>query len=333
MSADKFLSQDEIDALLKGVEGDDETDASGKDEAGVRNYNLATQERIVRGRMATLEMINERYARLLRVELFNFLRRTVEVSVGPVRIIKYTDFIRNLVVPTNLNLIHISPLRGTGVLVIDPTLVFLVVDNMFGGDGRFHTRVEGRDFTATEQRIIQRILGIMFESYEKAWAPVYPIKFEYLRSEMNTQFANIATPNEVVVAITFNIELGPNSGEMHFCVPYSMVEPIKDLLTSPLQGENLGGDKRWVKLMTQQIQAAEVEIVANLATRKLTVADLLELKEGDVIPINISDSIEGHIDNIPVMECRYGVFNGQYALKVEKLIRADGSQEQLQGES
>jgi len=333
MSADKFLSQDEIDALLKGVEGDDEGDASGKDEAGVRNYNLATQERIVRGRMATLEMINERYARLLRVELFNFLRRTVEVSVGPVRIIKYTDFIRNLVVPTNLNLIHMNPLRGTGVLVLDPTLVFLVVDNMFGGDGRFHTRVEGRDFTATEQRIIQRILGIMFESYEKAWAPVYPVKFEYLRSEMNTQFANIATPNEVVVAITFNIELGPNSGEMHFCVPYSMVEPIKDLLTSPLQGENLGGDKRWVKLMTQQIQAAEVEIVANLATRKLTVADLLELKEGDVIPINISDSIEGQIDNIPVMECRYGVFNGQYALKVEKLIRADGSQEQLQGES
>lgn len=333
MSADKFLSQDEIDALLKGVEGDDETESSSKDEAGVRNYNLATQERIVRGRMATLEMINERYARLLRVELFNFLRRTVEVSVGPVRIIKYTDFIRNLVVPTNLNLIHMNPMRGTGVLVLDPTLVFLVVDNMFGGDGRFHTRVEGRDFTATEQRIIQRILSIMFESYEKAWAPVYPVKFEYLRSEMNTQFANIATPNEVVVAITFNIELGPNSGEMHFCVPYSMVEPIKDLLTSPLQGENLGGDKRWVKLMTQQIQAAEVEIVANLATRKLTVADLLELKEGDVIPINISDSIEGQVDNIPVMDCRYGVFNGQYALKVEKLIRADGSQEQLQGES
>lgn len=333
MSADKFLSQDEIDALLKGVEGDDESDTSSKDETGVRNYNLATQERIVRGRMATLEIINERFARFLRVDLFNFLRRTVEVSVGPVRIIKYTDFIRNLVVPTNLNLIHISPLRGTGMLVMDPTLVFLVVDNMFGGDGRFHTRVEGRDFTATEQRIIQRILNIMFDAYERSWAPVYPIKFEYLRSEMNTQFANIATPNEVVVAITFNIELGPNGGEMHFCVPYSMVEPIKDILTSPLQGENLGGDKRWVKLMTQQIQSAEVEIVANLASRKMTVSDLLELKAGDVIPINISDTIEGQIDNIPVMECRYGVFNGQYALKVEKLVKANGSQEQLQGES
>ncbi len=333
MSADKFLSQDEIDALLKGVEGEDDSQQEDTDTTGVRNYNLATQERIVRGRMATLEIINERFARLLRVELFNFLRRTVEVSVGPVRITKYTDFIRNLVVPTNLNLVHIPPLRGTGMMVLDPTLVFLVVDNMFGGDGRFHTRVEGRDFTQTEQRIIQRILNIMFESYEKSWAPVHPIKFEYLRSEMNTQFANIATPNEVVVAITFNIELGPNSGEMHFCVPYSMIEPIKDLLTSPLQGENLGGDKRWVKMMTQQIQSAEVEIVANLSTRKMMVADLLALNVGDVLPINIQDTIEGQVDNIPVMECRYGVFNGQYALKVEKLIKANDSQEQMQGES
>lgn len=333
MSADKFLSQDEIDALLKGVEGDDDSDSSGKDETGVRNYNLATQERIVRGRMATLEIINERFARLLRIELFNFLRRTVEISVGPVRIIKYTDFIRNLVVPTNLNLIHMNPLRGTGVLVLDPTLVFLLVDNMFGGDGRFHTRVEGRDFTETEQRIIQRVLNILFDAYQKAWAPIYPVQFEYLRSEMNTQFASIATPNEVVVAITFNVELGPNSGEIHFCVPYAMVEPIKDLLTSSLQGENLGGDKRWVKLMTQQIQAAEVEIVANLTTRKMMVADLLALKVGDVIPVNIQDTVEGQIDNVPIMECRYGVFNGQYALKVEKMIRADGSQEQLQGES
>lgn len=333
MSADKFLSQDEIDALLKGVEGDDDSDASGKDEAGVRNYNLATQERIVRGRMATLEIINERFARLLRIDLFNFLRRTVEISVGPVRIIKYTDFIRNLVVPTNLNLIHMNPLRGTGVLVLDPTLVFLLVDNMFGGDGRFHTRVEGRDFTETEQRIIQRVLNILFDAYQKAWAPIYPVQFEYIRSEMNTQFASIATPNEVVVAITFNVELGPNSGEIHFCVPYAMVEPIKDLLTSSLQGENLGGDKRWVKLMTQQVQAAEVEIVANLTTRKMMVADLLALKVGDVIPVNIQDTVEGQIDNVPIMECRYGVFNGQYALKVEKMIRANGSQEQLQGES
>jgi len=329
--ADKFLSQDEVDALLKGVDGDQEDDRQEADTGVARDYNLATQERIVRGRMPTLEIINERFARLVRIELFNFLRRAVEVSVGPVRITKYSDFIRNLVVPTNLNLIYMKPLRGTALMVIDPTLVFLVVDNMFGGDGRFHTRVEGRDFTMTEQRIIQRILNIVFECYSKSWEPVYPIEFEYIRSEMNTQFASIATPNEVVVVTTFNIELGSASGEMHFCIPYSMVEPIRDMLTSALQGEVLGVDKRWVKLMTQQVQAAEVEIVADLATTNMQLGDVLNMQVGDVIPLRIDDAIEAKIDGVPVMLCKYGLFNGQYALRVEKLLRSN-STEYVKGE-
>jgi len=329
--ADKFLSQDEVDALLKGVDGDQEDDRPDADAGVARDYNLATQERIVRGRMPTLEVINERFARLVRIELFNFLRRAVEVSVGPVRITKYSDFIRNLVVPTNLNLIYMKPLRGTALMVIDPTLVFLVVDNMFGGDGRFHTRIEGRDFTMTEQRIIQRILNIVFECYSKSWEPVYPIEFEYIRSEMNTQFANIATPNEVVVVTTFNIELGSASGEMHFCIPYSMVEPIRDMLTSALQGEVLGADKRWVKLMTQQVQAAEVEIVADLATTNMQLGDVLNMQVGDIIPLRIDDAIEAKVDGVPVMLCKYGLFNGQYALRVEKLLRSN-STEYVKGE-
>jgi flagellar motor switch protein FliM len=329
--ADKFLSQDEVDALLKGAGGDQDDDRPAGDTESVRDYNLATQERIVRGRMPTLEIINERFARLVRIELFNFLRRGVEVSVGPVRITKYSDFIRNLVVPTNLNLIHMNPLRGTALMVFDPTLVFLVVDNLFGGDGRFHTRVEGRDFTQTEQRIIQRILNIVFETYSKSWEPVYPVQFDYIRSEMNTQFANIATPNEVVVATTFNIELGPASGEMHFCFPYSMVEPIRDMLTSPLQGEVLGADKRWVKLMTQQVQAAEIEIVADLAKTRMQLGDVLNMKVSDVIPLSIDEAIEAKVDGVPVMLCKYGLFNGQYALRVEKLLRSN-STEYIKGE-
>jgi len=329
--ADKFLSQDEVDALLKGVDGDQDDDQPASTAGEVHDYNLATQERIVRGRMPTLEIINERFARLVRIELFNFLRRTVEVSVGPVRITKYSDFVRNLVVPTNLNLIQMKPLRGTALMVFDPTLVFLVVDNMFGGDGRFHTRVEGRDFTQTEQRIIQRILNIVFETYAKSWEPVYPVQFEYMRSEMNTQFANIATPNEVVIAVTFNVELGPASGEIHFCFPYSMLEPIRDMLSSPLQGEVLGTDKRWVKLMTQQVQAAEVEIVADLAKTNMMIGDVLNMKVGDVVPLNIEESIEAQVDGVPVMLCKYGMFNGQYALRVEKLLRSN-STEYIKGE-
>jgi flagellar motor switch protein FliM len=318
--ADNFLSQEEVDALLKGVNGDQDDVQAQEDVAGVRTYNLATQERIVRGRMPTLEIINERFARLLRVGLFNFLRRSAEVSVGSVRVSKYSEFIRNLVVPTNLNLVHMKPLRGTALMVFDPGLVFLLVDNLFGGDGRFHTRVEGRDFTQTEQRIILRILDIVFEAYTKSWEPVYPVEFEYIRSEMNTQFANIATPNEVVVASTFTVELGSVSGQIHFCMPYSMIEPIRDSLTSSLQGEALEVDKRWIRLMTQQIQIAEVEVVASLGTAKVNFDEILNMRVGDIIPLSIPEFISATVDGVPVMDCSYGVMNGQYALKVEKLL-------------
>jgi flagellar motor switch protein FliM len=270
--------------------------------------------------MPTLEIINERFARYLRVGLFNFLRRSAEVSVGSVRVSKYSEFIRNLVVPTNLNLIHMKPLRGTALMVFDPGLVFLLVDNLFGGDGRFHTRVEGRDFTQTEQRIIMRILDIVFEAYAKSWEPVYPIEFEYIRSEMNTQFANIATPNEVVVSSTFTIELGSVSGQIHFCMPYSMIEPIRDALTSSIQGEALEVDKRWIRLLTQQIQVAEVELVAVLGQGKANFDEILNMKVGDVIPITVPETIQATVDGVPVMDCSYGVLNGQYALKIEKLL-------------
>ncbi len=329
--ADNFLSQDEVDALLKGVTGEEEDAKDELDPNAVRPYNLATQERIVRGRLPTLEIINERFARLFRIGLFNFIRRTAEVSVGSVKISKYSDFIRNIVVPTNLNLVQFKPFRGTGLIIIDPNLVFLIIDNLFGGDGRFHTRVEGRDFTPTEQRVIQRVIEIIFENYNKSWEPVYPIECEYVRSEMNTQFANIATPNEVVVSTTYSVEFGAASGEIHFCMPYSMIEPIRDVLSSSLQGEMLGVDKRWVRLMTQQIQSAEVELVTDLATTKMRVGEMMNLKVGDVIPLNVSETVEAKIDNVPVMECRYGLFNGQYALRVEKLLRAN-SNEYVKGE-
>ena len=319
--ADNFLSQDEVDALLKGVAGEaDEAPPEALDPSQARPYNLATQERIVRGRMPTLEIINERFARQLRIGLYNFLRRGVEISVGTVKVSKYSEFIRNLVVPTNLNLVQFKPLRGTALMILNPDLVFLIVDNLFGGDGRFHTRIEGRDFTQTEHRIIQRVLAIVFESYEKSWEPVYPLKFEFMRSEMNTQFASIATPNEVVVSVTFSIELGQVSGEMHFCMPYSMLEPIKDLLTSALQAENLEVDKRWIRLMRQQIQLAEVELVADLGTSVVSLRDIVNMQVGDVIPLTIPQTIEAKVDGVPVMECAYGKFNGQYTLRVEKLL-------------
>ena len=322
--ATDFLSQDEVDALLKGVTGEaDEPEEQESDEGGVRSYNLGTQERIVRGRMPMLELINERFARYLRIGLFNYMHRTTEISVGPIRVQKYSEFIRNLVVPTNLNLVAAKPLRGTSLFVFDPNLVFLVVDNMFGGDGRFHTRVEGRDFTGTEQRIIQGMLNVVFTEYARSWKPVYDISFEYIRSEMNSQFANIATPSEIVVSTTFSLEFGGTAADMHICFPYSMVEPIRDLLYSSMQSDQLSTDQRWILMLRKQLKDAEVEIAATLATTSISLGEILKLKSGDIIPISIPDKLIACVDDIPLLECTYGQQGGQYALKVEKFITPD----------
>ena len=318
--ANEFLTQDEVDALLKGVSGDAEAPAQEDAPGGVRPYNLATQERIVRGRMPALEIINERFARSLRVGLFNFMRRSPEISVGPVRVIKYSEFVRNLVVPTNLNIVQVKPLRGSGLFVFEPSLVFLVVDNLFGGDGRFHMRVEGRDFTPTEQRIIRRMLEVVTADYEAAWKHVHPLKFEYLRSEMHTQFANIASPTEVVIVSTFSIELGSGGGAFHVCIPYSTLEPIRDLIYSPLQGDNLEPDRRWIRMLSRQVQGAEVDLAADIASRSITVRDLLAIKVGDVLDIELPPRVEARVDGVPVFECSYGTLHGQIALRVEKLL-------------
>jgi len=317
----EFLSQDEVDALLKGVSGEaEDAQPEAKTQAGVRPYNLATEERIVRARMPTFEMVNERFARQLRIAMFNFLRRSADVSVSQPRVQKFSDFVRNLVVPTNLNLVQVKPLRGTSLFIFDPNLVFLVVDSLFGGSGQFHNRVEGRDFTQTEMRIIQRLLEIVFEEYEKSWKPVYEIKLEYVRSEMNTQFASIATPNDVVIVTTLNMEFGSAGGEFHICIPYTSLEPIRDQLYSGLQSDGHETDKRWFKQLQREVQSAEVELVVNLGRAAVTLEQILNMQEGDVIGIDVPETMLAEVDGVPVIECRCGVFNGQYAVRVEKMI-------------
>ncbi len=330
--AQDFLSQDEVDALLKGVTGEtDEPEQQQEEGEGPRAYNLGTQERIVRGRMPTMELINERFARFLRIGLFNYMHRNAEISVGPIKVQKYSEFIRNLVVPTNLNLVAAKPLRGTSLFIFDPNLVFLVVDNMFGGDGRFHTRVEGRDFTMTEQRIIQNLLDVVFTEYARSWKPVHDMKFEYIRSEMNSQFANIATPSEIVVSTTFSIEFGGAAAEMHICFPYSMLEPIRDLLYSSMQSDQLSTDKRWITTLRKQLHSAEVELTAELTHAALTLGQIQKMKVGDVIPVAIPESIVATVDGVPLLECTFGQRQGQYAIKVERFIASE-KQDAAQGE-
>ncbi|KQY86492.1 MULTISPECIES: flagellar motor switch protein FliM [Roseateles] len=326
----QILSQDEVDALLQGITGESQKLEQEEEQVGgIREYNLASQERIVRGRMPTMEIINERFARNIRVGLFNFIRKSPEVAIGGIKVQKYSAFLREIVVPTNFNIVSVKPLRGSGLIVCDPTLVFAVIDSLFGGIGKFHARIEGRDFSPTEQRVITRIVEVILAEYHKAWKGIYPLELEYQRSEMQPQFANIATPSEIVVSTSFTLEIGETSGTIYFCIPYSTLEPIRDVLYSTTVGDSSEPDRRWINLLKTQIQAAEVELVAELGTAPATVEQLLAFKPGDFIELDLNPMIETKVDGVPVFQCNYGTSNGRYALKIDKMLT--GSQESWLG--
>ena len=322
--SESFLSQEEVDALLEGVTGESQKLTEDAPEPGeVRTYNISSQERIVRGRMPTMEIVNERFARNLRVGLFNFIRRSPEISVGSVTVQRYSAFLRELAVPTNFNILAIRPLRGSGLIVCEPALVFGVIDTLYGGSGKFQARIEGRDFSATEQRVISRLVGVISEEYKKAWHGIYPLELEYQRSEMQPQFANIATPSEIVISTSFQLEIGEITGAIHFCMPYAALEPIRDVLYSATQGDSIEVDRRWVNVLTREIQAAEMTLVAELARADATVEQLLAMRAGDFIELQREPRIQATVDGVPVFECNYGTHNAKYAIRIERCLRGN----------
>ena len=321
MSTD-ILSQDEIDALLTGVDsGDVETDAEEEDNGELKTYDFTSQDRIVRGRMPTLEMINERFARNFRISLFNFLRRSPTISVEGVQMSKFGEYIHSLFMPSNLNLIKVRPLRGTALFILNPKLVYSLVDNFFGGDGRFHTKIEGRDFTATEMQVINNVLELIFADYKKAWDPVMNLEFEHSGSEVNPHFANIVSPSEVVVISTIHVELDNGGGDLHMTMPYSMIEPIRDLLDAGLQSDSSDYDERWVKSLREEIESAPVEITTDLTRFEMSLKDIRAMKPGDIIPIDPPGILTGTVEEIPVFRAKYGVSRGNQALKIVEMIR------------
>ena len=310
-----LLSQDEIDALLHGVDdGDIETE--GEVEAGdVKSYDLTSQDRIVRGRMPTLEMINERFARYTRISMFNLLRRTADVSVGGIQIQKFGEYVHTLYVPTSLNMVKFRPLRGTALVILDAKLVFKLVDNFFGGEGR-HAKIEGREFTPTELRVVQMVLEQAFVDLKEAWKAVMDIDFEFINSEVNPSMANIVSPSEVVVVSTFHVELDGGGGELHLTMPYSMVEPIREVLDAGLQTDTDERDDRWVNNLKEDVMEAQVDIECEFVRRQISLRDIVDLKEGDIIPVNLPEFQLVTANGVPVFKAMVGQSNDNLALKL-----------------
>ncbi|RPE80857.1 flagellar motor switch protein FliM [Vulcaniibacterium tengchongense] len=315
MSSD-LLSQDEIDALLHGVDsgaiGTEPPPTPGE----ARPYDFASQDRIVRGRLPTLEMINERFARTWRIGLFNLLRRSADLSVRGIDLRRFGEYMHSLQVPTNLNLVKMKPLRGTAIVMFEPRLVFTVVDNFFGGNGKYPAKIEGREFTPTEMRVIQLLLKQTFADLVEAWAPVMPVEFEYLNSEVNPHFANIISPREYIVVSRFHVELEGGGGEFHVSLPYSMIEPIREQLDAGVQSDRIERDEGWTVALRAQLQDAQVELSSVLTQRQISLRELCRLRVGDVIPIELPRTVQLRVEQMPLFSGEFGTHNGRNAIKV-----------------
>ncbi len=321
MSTD-ILSQDEVDALLGGVDdGAIDTDLDQEQTDGeARSFDFNNQERIIRGRLPTLEMINERFARYLRVSFFNLLRKSPEISVNGIEMIKFSEYIHTLFVPTSLSMIRMSPLRGTGLVMLDPKLVFILVDNYFGGDGTIHAKIEGREFTHTELRVIEKVIYMCFDDLVKAWEPVMAVEFNYHNHEVNPHMANIVSPTEVIVVSNFHVELDGGGGDVHVVYPYSMIEPIRTVLDAGVQSDHGDLDERWAILMKEELMHAKIDMQALLVEKKLPVSELINFKAGDIIPIELPEQVLVLAEDMPIMRGQYGEHLGNAAVKVEEIV-------------
>ena len=317
----KILSQDEVDALLKGMSGGEievETD-TGPGADGVVVYDLTNQDRIIRGRMPTLEIINDRFARLFRTTLSSALRKIVDMTTTSVDMVKFGEFMRSLPVPTSLHIFKMDPLRGHAIFVLESKLVFNLVETFFGGAGGGEVKIEGRDFTAIEQQLTRKVVMMSLKDMEQAWKPVHELSLVYQRTEINPQFASIVPPSDVVIVVKFELEMEHTAGTITVCIPYSTVEPIRGKLYAGFQSDQLEVDHEWMRRFRVQLREAQVDLTVELGRAMVRSGNLLNLKVGDILPLekDVNESLIAMVEGVPKFKGRAGMSRGSKAFKVE----------------
>ncbi len=245
--------------------------------------------------------------------------------------LKFAEYVHGLFMPASMNLVKIPPLRGTALFTFDPNLVFSIVDNYFGGEGRFQAKIEGRDFTPTETRIIERVLGFVLKDLKEAWTPVMDLGFEHVGSEVNPHFANIVTPTEVVVITVFHVDFEGGGGDLHVAMPYSMIEPIRDLLDAGMQSDRSDKDDRWRVALREEIEAAEVNLASTLTETTISLRQLARLKKGDIVPVEIPDTVLATAESVPMFRAQVGVSGGNVALQVVEHMNRTGGRAKAPG--
>jgi flagellar motor switch protein FliM len=324
VSVANILNQEEVDALLRGISGGEiETETPDlSDLSDIVNYDLTSQDRIIRGRMPTLEMTNEKFARMFRTTLSSLLRKVTSVSAISVDMLKFGEFLKTIPMPTSMHLFKLEPLRGSGLMIVESKIIFMLVDIIFGGTGKSAFKIEGREYTAIESNIIKKVVLSALGDIEKAWQQLIDIKTVYQRSEINPQFAQLVSPTDVVVVSNFEIEVEYSSGIISLCIPYAALEPIRDKLQAGYQSEQMEADKTWTNRFKAGLFASKVGIVTNLGQMQIYMGEVINLKKGDVIPLDryVTDPLDIFVEGIMKFRGNPVTYKGNQAIQVSHVI-------------
>ena len=322
----QVLSQDEVDALLSVVDSDDDLldgdNQYGSDVENIQPYDLTNQDRVIRGRMPILEIIYERFIRTFRVSLSNSLRKISTISMISTDLLKFGEFVNTLPIPSCTCIMRFNELRGSALIVFESKLAYAIIDSYFGGTDHLFTKIEGKEFTMIELSFMKKVMEMAINDLEEAWLPVHRIDAQYLRTEINPQFVGVVPPSEVVITTTLEVEFESASGAIMIVVPYSTVEPIKQKLNSSFQSENDSANSIWTKAMNEHVQNTLSTLTVKLGESEMTIGDVINLKKGDIIPLNTeaSGDISVCIENIEKMKCIMGIHKGNKAVQITDLI-------------
>jgi len=318
------LDQTEVDALMQGVvKGEIETETDIPiAEGDLESYDLTSQDRILKGRMHTLEVINERFARKFRVSLSTIIHKTVDVNVTSTNMMKFEEFINSLPVPTSINIFKMDPLRGYAMFVVESKLVFSMIGYLFGATNDSRVKVEGRAFTHLEQHIIKKVVSSALSDLQKTWEPVHEVDIQYVSTEEKPQFAAIVPPSEIVVLTSFEVEVEKTSGVVNLCLPYSTIEPIRGKLQAAFQSDRAEADSVWVERLREGLNGVYLNMTAEMGRAIITGSDLLKLKRGDIIQLNndMDDGVLVAVEGVPKFIGTPGAYKGNKGIKIKKLI-------------
>jgi len=326
----QILSQEEVDALLKGVVGGEiETETDIPDLSGdgdFSRYDFAAQDKVIRGRMPTLDAINDRFARFFRITLSSMLRRMIDVTAVSLDTLKFGNFMRSLPVPSSIHIIRVDSLRGNALIVLETKLVFALIDSFFGGRGAGAVKVEGREFTPIEQRMLYKVVSAAVRELENSWQPVYDLNLSYVRGEMNPQFAGIVPNEDVLIVVQFDVEMDEMSGNVMICIPYMLIEPIRDRLYASFHTEEKSSvDSAWVNRFKHELLGVYVDLSVELGRTSITSRELVSLKRGDVLVLekDVSDTLTVMVEDLPKYYARPGKIKDNLAVDIVGLFNRE----------